>query len=424
DSLAAFAAGKSQIVFGLRHSPPGGNKMLAGRIDRAALYDRALSADEVAASAGTVRTSVTSTEIDAALNEATRARRQHLTKEVARLAAEIATYRDRKVFAVTPQEAPLAHVLIRGNPQQPGDVVSPAGIAVLPGADLGLPPDASDADRRRKLAEWIASEKNPLFARTIVNRVWHYHFGRGLVETTSDLGFNGGQPSHRELLDWLACELIDRDWSLKELHKLIVTSATYQQSSRPRAECLAVDADDRLLWRYSPRRLEAEEVRDAMLAAAGRLNSAVGGPSFMDFRPYEYKSTQYYEPIDPVGPEFNRRSIYRMWARGGKNPLLDTFDCPDPSTTTPSRGSTTTPLQALSLLNNSFTLRMADLLAERLEQDRPGEAEEQVARAFELTCGRPASADEQTASTAFVRQHGLAAFCRVLLNTNAFLYVN
>jgi hypothetical protein len=423
DSLATFAAGKSQVIFGLRHGPPGGNRMLAGRIDRAALYDRALSADEVAASAGAVRTSISTEEIDAELAEPTRTRRQQLANEVEQLAGEIAAYRERKVFAVTPQAAPVAHLLIRGNPAQPGDVVPPAGIAVLPGADLGLAPDASDADRRRKLAQWIASEQNPLFARTIVNRVWHYHFGRGLIDTPSDLGFSGGQPSHRELLDWLACELIEKKWSLKELHKLIVTSATYQQASRPRAECLAVDADNRLLWRYSPRRLEAESVRDAMLAAAGQLNPARGGTSVPDFRPFEYKSTQYYEPIDPVGPEFNRRSIYRFWARGGKNPLLDTFDCPDPSTTTPKRGSTTTPLQALSLLNNSFTLRMADHLAERLEKDRPGDPAKQVARAFELTCGRPPSNEEQAASAAFVREHGLAAFARVLFNTNSFLYV-
>jgi hypothetical protein len=301
--------------------------------------------------------------------------------------------------------------------------VSPAGIAVLPGADLRLPPDASDADRRRKLAEWIASEQNPLLARTIVNRVWHYHFGRGLIDTPNDLGFNGGQPTHRELLDWAACELIERKWSLKELHKLIVTSATYQQASRPRAECLAVDADNRLLWRYSPRRLEAEAVRDAMLAVSGQLNSSIGGASYMDFKPYENKNAQYYEPADPIGSEFNRRSVYRFWARGGKNPLLDTFDCPDPSTTTPKRGTTTTPLQALSLLNNSFTLRMADHLAERLEKERPSDAGKQVARAFELACGRPASADELAASTTFVREHGVAAFCRVLLNTNSFLYV-
>jgi len=257
-----------------------------------------------------------------------------------------------------------------------------------------------------------------------VNRVWQYHFGRGLVETTSDLGFSGGQASHRELLDWLASELVARNWSLKELHRLIVTSVTYQQASQPRAECLAVDADNRLLWRSSPRRLEAESVRDSMLSVSGQLNEQRGGPSFMDFRPYTYKTTQYYEPIDPVGPEFNRRSIYRFWARGGRNPLLDTFDCPDSATAAPRRGNTTTPLQALSLMNNSFTLRMADHFAERLTRERPTGVKQQVGRAFELAFGRSPSVEELRESVGFVSEHGLAAFCRVLFNSNGFLYVN
>jgi Protein of unknown function (DUF1553) len=208
------------------------------------------------------------------------------------------------------------------------------------------------------------------------------------------------------------------------LHKLIVTSATYQQSSRPRAVCQAIDADNRLLWRYSPRRLEAEAVRDATLVIAGQFNPQMGGESVKDFRPFEYKSTQYYEPLDPVGPEFNRRSIYRMWARGGKNPLLDTFDCPDPSTATPRRGTTTTPLQALTLMNNSFTLRMADHFAGRLTKDRPGQTDAQIARAFELAYGRPPTDAEATAAVDFAMKHGLAAFCRVVLNANGFLYVD
>jgi hypothetical protein len=144
----------------------------------------------------------------------------------------------------------------------------------------------------------------------------------------------------------------------------------------------------------------------------------------MDFRPFEYKSTQYYEPLDPVGHEFNRRSIYRMWARGGKSPLLDAFDCPDPSTATPSRGTTTTPLQALALLNNSFTLRMADHFAQRLEKERPGGADQQAARAFQLAYGRAPGDLEGAAAAAFIQKHGLPAFCRVLLNTNGFLYVD
>jgi hypothetical protein len=344
---------------------------------------------------------------------------------VTRLQGEIQAHRNRKAFAVTPQEAPVGQVLLRGNPQQPGEVVAAGGIEALgEAADFGLAPDAPDADRRRKLAEWIASDENPLFARTIVNRLWHYHFGRGLIETPNDLGFSGGRPSHPELLDWLASELVRQRWSLKALHRTIVLSATYQQSSQPRPDCVAADADNRLLWRYSPRRLEAEAIRDAMLAVSGTLNFARGGPSFMDFRPYENKNAQYYEPIDSNDPNVQRRSIYRFWARGGRNPLLDTFDCPDPSTTTPARGVTTTPLQALALYNNAFPLRMADSLAARLLRERPTSIEQQVHLAFELTMGRPATAEELSSSASFVTEHGLAAFCRVLLNTNGFLYVN
>jgi hypothetical protein len=187
---------------------------------------------------------------------------------------------------------------------------------------------------------------------------------------------------------------------------------------------VAVDADNKLLWRFSPHRLEAECVRDAMLAISGELNDQRGGPSYLDFRPYVYKTTQYYDPIDPVGVEFNRRSIYRFWARGGRNPLLDTFDCPDPATAAPRRGSTTTPLQALSLLNNSFTLRMADHFAERLTNEYPAEAKQQLQRAFESAYGRSPSEAELKESLAFVAHHGLPAFCRVLFNSNGFLYVN
>jgi hypothetical protein len=421
-----FQAGKSHIVLGLRHSPPSGNKMLDGRIEAARFYDRALSADEISLSFKSASSSVSEEELLAELDPAERSSYGELKAFVAKLGGELQDFRDRKVFAVTPQTPPIMHLLVRGNVQQPGETIAASGIAALAASepDFGITANATDAERRTALAAWIASEKNPLFARTIVNRIWQYHFGRGLVETPSDLGFSGGRASHPELLDYLARELIGSNWSLKELHRLIVTSATYRQASRPRADCLAVDADNRLLWRHSPQRLEAECVRDAMLAVSGQLNEQRGGASYMDFRPYVYKTTQYYDPIDPVGLEFNRRSIYRFWARGGRNPLLDTFDCPDPATAAPRRGSTTTPLQALSLLNNSFTLRMADCFAERLTREKPGDAAAQVKRAFELAYGRAATEAELTESEAFIAEHGLGAFCRVLFNSNGFLYVN
>ncbi len=422
----AFDPDKSQLVFGLRHGPPGGNKMLKGAIERARFYERALTAVEIAASAGVASTYVAEAELVAQLSDAERAKRDTLKSELAKITSLLESIRDPKTFAVTPQQPGVSHLLIRGNPAQKGPAAKPAGIRSLTPKhfDFALAADAPDAERRRKLAQWIASEQNPLFARTIVNRVWQYHFGQGLVLTPNDLGYSGGQPSHPELLDYLAQEFVQRKWSLKEVHRLIVTSRTYQQSSLPNEAAMKADSQNRLLWRYSPRRLEAEAVRDAMLSAAGELNPARGGVSFKDFEPFNRGGTQFYRPIDAEGAEFNRRSIYRMWVRGGKNPLLDTFDCPDPSTLTPTRGSTTTPLQALSLLNHSFTLRMADAFAKRLEREAGMESGQQIQQAFELTTGSPPTAGQLAASQQFVQKHGLSPFCRVLLNSNAFLYVD
>jgi hypothetical protein len=290
--------------------------------------------------------------------------------------------------------------------------------------DFGLSPDAPEAERRVALARWIASPQNPLFARVIANRLWHYHFGVGLVDTPNDFGFNGSRPSHPQLLDWLAWTLVDQRWSLKQLHRAIVLSATYRQASLQNPRAAARDADNRWLWRKSPQRLDAEVVRDTALAIAGELNPARGGPGFGDCTEVLRSGTYTYEPGDPIGAEFNRRSVYRVWTRGGRSGLLDVFDCPDPSTTTPRRAVTTTPLQALALLNHSFVLRMADKFAARVRREAGADVARQVARTYQLAYGRDPTADEDAAAQPIVEQHGLGVLTRAIFNSSEFLYID
>ena len=320
------------------------------------------------------------------------------------------------------------HVQIRGNPNQPGELVAAGGVAaiVAPGAAFGLPPDAPEARRRERLASWISSPQNPLFARVVVNRLWQAHFGAGLVETSSDLGFNGGIPSHPELLDWLASEMVAQGWSIKSMHRLIVTSAAYRQSSRLDAKALERDAGDRLLWRKAPTRLEAEMVRDAMLAVSGILDPKLGGPSFRDQEIVKAAGTPavLYAAVDPRTPGLNRRTLFRAWARGGRSPLLDAFDCPDPSTTAPRRAVTTTPLQALSLMNNALVLYLSDAFAARLVREAGPDAGRQVERAYRLAFGRGPEPDERAWAERVVERFGAATLARAIFNSNEFLYLD
>jgi Protein of unknown function (DUF1553)/Protein of unknown function (DUF1549)/Concanavalin A-like lectin/glucanases superfamily/Planctomycete cytochrome C len=424
---ATFAANKSQLLFGLRHSPAGDGKHLAGVISRAKLYDRALSADEVAASFG--QPIVSPTEVLAKLGQSDRPRHHQLTMDLLLAEASLLILEklgDRKVYAVTPTNPGKTHVLIRGDASSPGEAVSAEVLTALasrlPATKVGV--DAGDNARRAALAGWIADARNPLFARVMANRLWQYHFGVGLVETPSDLGFNGGRPSHPELLDWLAQELIDSGWSLKHLHRVIVTSAAYQQASGPRPEASRIDADNRLVWRKSPRRLEAESLRDAFLAVTGDLDTRLGGAPYLDFKTYFFKGTQFYDPIEQVGKAFNRRSLYRLWARGGRDPLLDALDCPDPSATTPRRATTSTPLQALTLFNNAFVLHQAEVFGQRLAREAGREPSDQTRLAYRLAFGRAPTPAEERVVVPFVKRHGAAALARVLFNTSEFLTID
>ncbi|OWK46549.1 DUF1553 domain-containing protein [Fimbriiglobus ruber] len=422
-----FKAGQYIVTLGLRHDPFDAKKLLAGTILAARVYDRALTAKEVAASAAG-RSHVTEDDLTAALSAEKRAERTRLraaltaaTAAVDRAKAEAG----KKIYATVPMQPPITRVLVRGQVTEPAETVRPGALAALThvSSDFGLVENAPEAERRVKLAAWVTDRANPLFARVIVNRLWHHHFGTGIVETPNDFGFNGGKPSHPELLDWLASELVARDYHLKAMHRLIVTSAAYRQSSAPRKECLAIDADSRLVWRKKPQRLEAEAIRDAMLATAGLLNRTVGGRGFNDYRVSGGAGTIYYDPEDPVGPEFHRRSIYRFVPRGGNPGLLEAFDCPDPAGSAPRRASTTTPLQALALWNGPFALRMAGAFAARVTSDVPDGIDNQVGRAYQIAFQREPDADETAAARALVEKHGLRALCRALLNANEFVIV-
>jgi len=427
--LQKFSAGQTQVVFGLRHSPPGGNRMLAGRIQRAQLYNRALTAEEIAESAATRDSQVVSkSQMLAKLSAGQRQTYAELAAEVTQLQREEEALRqsqEQTLYSCVSSDPGIIRVLRRGNVSDPAEEVSPSGLSAVTGAtaDFGLAPNAGDADRRKRLAEWITRPENPLFSRVMVNRLWQYHFGQGFVATPSDFGFNGGQPSHPELLDWLAELFRAGGYRLKPIHRVIVTSATYRQGSAMNLAAAKLDADNRLLWRKSPQRLEAEEIRDAVLVVTDQLDATIGGVGYRDVRHYPFKGSNFYESINETGPETHRRTIYRFTPRGGRNPFLDTFDCPDPSTAAPKRATTTTPLQALALMNDALIFEKADDLSKHVIRQAGESISDQVRRIYVVAYGREANDEEIQLGNDFIKEHGLPSYCRVILNSNEFLYV-
>ena len=423
-----YASGKAEIIFGLRHAPVGSNKMLSARILEARLYDRALSPEAVAASAGKPSSFVPVRELLAGMNTVQRKTHAALKTQLAPLLAQQQTLSQKsrsKLYTITPRQPSEMKVHIRGSVTNYGPVVKPGGIAAVPGlpAEFQLASNSGDAVRRKKLADWITAPGNGLFARVIVNRVWHYHFGQGFITTPSDFGFNGGKPSHPQLLEWLTSRFAQDNYKLKSLHRRILLSSTYRQGSQSNPAGVAIDSGNRLLWRMTPRRVEAEVVRDSILAVAGQLNPQRGGPGFEDVSIIPNNGTTYYQPVDRDDPALQRRTIYRFTPRGGRTAILDTFDCPDPSTAAPTRNVTTTPLQALSLLNNPFILRMATRMAQRISEEIDNGVEQQVTRAWQLAIQRAPNKREHRLSCELVRKHGLDALCRGLFNVNDFVII-
>ena len=357
-----------------------------------------------------------------------KSRLAELGRQIGELDGQIGAIPPLKSLRVGRLEQPAAEQFLfeRGDPQRKGERVLPASMQTLAKVTQSyeLPADSPERDRRLQLARWIVAADNPLTPRVLANRLWHYHFGTGIVDTPSDLGYMGGRPSHPELLDWLAIQLQSNGWRLKPLHKQIVMSQTYRQAGTFRADCAKVDANSRLLWRFPPRRLAGEEIRDAMLAASGKLDTREGGPGF---RLYNYlrDNVSTYVPLDRVGPETYRRAVYHQNARAARIDLVTDFDAPDCAFPAPRRVGTTTPLQALTMMNHSFILDMAGFLAERAERESAtADRTAQIRRVFVLALSREPNPNEIAAASQLVERHGLRAFCRALLNSNEFIYLN
>ena len=345
-------------------------------------------------------------------------------------------------------EAPPSYFLIRGDPFSPGSEMSPG---FLSAATYGDPPtvvprpDGRTSGRRLALAEWIASRDNPLTARVIVNRIWHHHFGRGIVRTLDNLGRMGDAPTHPGLLDWLAVEFMDRGWSIKQMHRLLMTSQAYQMASAYRHEAsAAADPDNRLLWRYRPQRLEAEALRDAIMTVSGGIDLTPGGPPVFPHVPEDILRTSGGKGlwcgsppdgrriavphegiwcVEPDGPQVWRRGVYVYRRRSLGFPFFETFDLPDQNQTAAARNVSTVSTQALTLMNNPFVLNQARLLAARLERAAPGDLEAQIELAYRIALTRPPTAAEAAVARELAAGRGLVDLAHVMLNLNEFLYL-
>lgn len=349
----------------------------------------------------------------------------------------------RLVFAGRFRTPDKIHLLHRGDPEQPKDEVVPAVLSAL--GSKKLPRETAEQERRRALADWIASPENSLTARVMVNRIWQGHFGTGLVDTPSDFGRNGGKPSHPELLDWLASEFVRGGWSVKQMHRLIVLSATYRQSSsiydlritkdevggsserigNRKSEIVNEaqqrDSDVRLLWRFPSRRLESEPIRDAMLAVSGNLNLKMYGRGFDLFN--QRGGLNGFKPVESFSGDGLRRLIYAHKVRREREAVFGAFDCPDAGQSTARRRESTTPIQALNLFNSRFTIDQAEAFSARVKKVVGDDVARQVHRAYHLALSRKATAAELAEVKPVVAEHGLAVLCRALFNSNEFLFV-
>jgi len=326
-------------------------------------------------------------------------------------------------------QPPPSYFLFRGDPESRGPETKPGFISVITSGNppVAMPPaDGHTSGRRRALAEWLGSRDNPLTARVAVNRIWSHHFGRGIVATLDNFGKMGEAPTHPELLDWLAVEFMDRGWSIKQMQRLIMTSEAYQMASQfEDAGAASSDPDARYLWRFPIQRLDAEGVRDAILAVSGALDQKMGGPAVFPHLPDEIlrSMSEGIWKKQEDGPQSLRRSVYVYRKRGLPLPMFEVFDLPDQNTSCGRRNVSTVPTQALALLNDEFVLRQAKLFADRVAEAAPGDAVKQVDLAYRIALSRAPRPEEAQIAAEFLRKRQLADFTHVLLNLNEFLYV-
>ena len=396
------------------------------------------------------KASVSDKDVNKSIDKAHPKLRERLEKRIKELEPVADLYRPRaEVVREQGTHAPKARLLRGGSLGSPGKELKPGFIAALTGGDgaaeIKAPEGRKSTGRRSALARWLASPDNPMTARVIVNRVWLHHFGHGIVRTPSDFGRNGSQPSHPELLDWLACELVRNGWRLKPLHKLIMTSAAFLQASGTGAAAVAADPENRWFGRMDRRRLEGEAIRDSILSVSGRLNPERGGPGVYPKLSKEAMDVPEMKELPKwgVSPERDglRRTIYVFQRRSLMLPIVQVFDGADMSHTCAKRDVTTVAPQALSLFNSAFSRGEARHFAARVAREAGPDLDRQIERAYRLALTRPPTAEERALARAFVedylRRHaageaGLGAlarralidFCHVLLNTNEFVYVD
>ncbi|MFP6897417.1 MAG: PSD1 and planctomycete cytochrome C domain-containing protein [Roseibacillus sp.] len=348
-------------------------------------------------------------------------------KEINRLALEFAERGPRPSFVGRFIKPVVTRVFHRGSPESPRDEVMPAGPAAL-GGDLKLTSASAGKVRRARFGEWLVAPENPLTARVMANRLWHHTFGSGIVPTPSDFGTAGATPTHPELLDWLAAEFVQptflesQPWSMKGLLRLLVTSEAFRRSSAPTRKGMEADTNAVMLWRFSPRRVEAEVIRDSILQASGSLSHKIGGRSY---RIHNVKKTYaQWEVVDNHGPQTWRRMLYQERMRRVDDQIFTAFDFPDCGQIRAKRPVSTTPLQALNLMNSPFVVEQAALLARRAEKEASGdEPAFRIRRSFQLLLDREPDPDELSACLEVFGEAGLAMVCRSLINSNEFAFL-